>query len=301
MAFTSCAIWAWARRKPVLAGSMIGLGAAAKLYPAFLLVAIWILAVRTRRYAGAWWATAAAVLTWLAVNLPIAAAYYRGWSEFYRFSADRPTERSTAWAMVRTLWKSNVGANDAPYWVPPGSAVATALIVVLVAVAWIALRAPAKPRLGQLAFLCVLAFLLTTKVWSPQYSLWLVPLLALARPRWRIALIWQLAEVAVWFLTLTELLGFDTPSHGVPYGAVMVALVARDVLLLAIAGLIIREMWHPELDVVRSAESDDPAGGEFDNADDYPFAPLFTFRQPAELSDEAARSSIYGSSGSPHS
>jgi len=111
--------------------------------------------------------------------------------------------------------------------------------------------------------------------------LWLVPLLALARPRWRLALIWQFAEVAVWFLTLTELLGFDTPSHGVPYGAVMIAVLTRDVLLLALAGLMIREMWRPELDIVRSAESDDPAGRELDNANDYPFAPLFTFRTPS--------------------
>ena len=53
----------------------------------------------------------------------------------------------------------------------------------------------------------MLAFLLTTKVWSPQYSLWLVPLLALARPRWRLALVWQFVEIAVWFATLTLLLG----------------------------------------------------------------------------------------------
>src|SRR5579859_2456038 len=97
MALTSCSIWAWARRKPVLAGSLIGLGAAAKLYPVFVLAAIWILAVRTRRYSGAWWASVAAALTWTAVNVPIAIAYYSGWSEFYRFSIDRPTERSTAW------------------------------------------------------------------------------------------------------------------------------------------------------------------------------------------------------------
>ena len=29
-------------------------------------------------------------------------------------------------------------------------------------------------------------------------SIWLVPLLALARPRWRMALLWQFSEIAVW-------------------------------------------------------------------------------------------------------
>ena len=52
MALTSGALWAWSRRKPVLAGTLIGLGTAAKLYPVFLLVALLILAWRTRRWSG---------------------------------------------------------------------------------------------------------------------------------------------------------------------------------------------------------------------------------------------------------
>ena len=65
----------------------------------------------------------------------------------------------------------------------------------------------------------MLAFLLTTKVWSPQYSLWLVPLLALARPRWRLTLVWQFSEIAVWFVTLLWLLGYDdTPADSTTAG-----------------------------------------------------------------------------------
>jgi uncharacterized membrane protein len=271
MAFTSGALWAWARRRPVLAGALIGLGTAAKLYPALLLVALVILAIRTRRYVPAVWATAAAALVWLAVNGPIALAYYRGWSEFYRFSIDRPTERSTVWAMAKTLFDNGVGASDAPFWKPPGVAVALVLLAALVLVGWLGLRAPLKPRLPQLVFLVVLAFLLTTKVWSPQYSLWLVPLIALARPRWRLALIWQFTEIAVWFLTLTLLLGLNPgqEAHGVGYGWLMLVLVARDVLLLSIAGLVVHEMWHPEYDVVRAGGLDDPTGGDFDRAPDF--------------------------------
>ncbi|MCU1655754.1 MAG: conserved rane protein of unknown function [Pseudonocardiales bacterium] len=271
MALTSGALWAWARRKPVLAGALIGLGTAAKLYPILLLVAIGILALRTRRYAPAVWAAVAAVFVWLAVNLPVAMAYYPGWSEFYRFSIKRPAERSTAWAMIRTLTSGSVRSTESPYWVPPGVAVALALIAALLAVVWVGLRAPAKPRLAQLAFLAVLAFVITTKVWSPQYSLWLLPLIALARPRWRITLVWQFAEVAVWFLTLTLLLGQlpGLDSHGIAYGWLMLALVVRDALLLTIAGLVIREVWHPELDVVRAQGADDPGGGYFDGAPDH--------------------------------
>ncbi len=137
-------------------------------------------------------------------------------------------------------------------------------------VAWLGLRAPSKPRLAQLAFLAVLAFLLTTKVWSPQYSIWLLPLLALARPRWRLNLIWQFSEILVWIMTLTLLLGLnpDQSAHGIGYGWLMLVLVARDALLLGLAGLVVHEMWHVDFDVVRADGADDPGGGEFDGAPD---------------------------------
>ncbi len=269
MALTSCALWAWARSRPVAAGVLIGLGTAAKLYPLFLLVPVAILAARTRRWREGVWCVAAAVLVWLAVNVPVALAYPHGWSEFYRFSADRPTEASTLWYighyLVTTGW---FGAGYAPSWVPPGAGVAVALLAALAAVAWLGLRAPVCPRMGQLAFLAVLAFLLSTKVWSPQYSLWLVPLVALARPRWRMALLWQFSEIAVWIATLLWLLGYDDSTHGLDYGWLMLLLLIRDAFLIVIAGLVVREMWRPELDVVRSTGLDDPGGGPFDGAPD---------------------------------
>lgn len=291
-AFMALALLAWARQRPVLAGAMIGLGTAAKLYPVFLLVAIGILALRTRKWADAGWATATAVVSWLTVNLPIALAYHRGWWQFYKFSIDRPAERSTIWAMARTAAVASVQDADTAFWKPPGLAVALALVAALLLIAWLGLRAPIRPRLAQLVFLCVLAFLLTTKVWSPQYSLWLVPLLALARPRWRLALLWQFTEILVWMLTLTLLLGYDTPGHGVSYGWLMLVLIVRDVLLLVIAGFIVREMWRPWLDGVRVNGIDDPSGGVFDGAPDgwdaYPDADEFTDSDSGSDSGEDA-------------
>jgi uncharacterized membrane protein len=269
MAFTAGAMWSWSRERPVLAGALIGLGTAAKLYPVFLLVAIGILAVRTRKFADPIWAAVSALLVWCAVNVPVAIAYHRGWWRFYDFSIDRPTERSTVWAMVKTLVDGSVKAGDAPYWEPAGGAVALALFAALALVVALGLSAPVRPRLAQLAFLCVLAFLLTTKVWSPQYSLWLVPLIALARPRWRLTLVWQFVEVLVWMATLTLLLGYDVQTHGISYGWLMLLLVVRDALLLALAALVVREMWRPWLDVVRVDGVDDPGGGVFDKAPDY--------------------------------
>jgi uncharacterized membrane protein len=272
MALASAGLLAWARNKPVAAGVFIGLGTAAKLYPIFLLVPIAILAIRTRRYESAVWAGVATAVSWLTVNIPIALAYHDGWWAFYKFSEQRPAERSSIWAILKTLADSGNNPSDSVYWVPPGAAVALAVVAGVLVVVWLGLSAPVKPRLAQLAFLSVLVFLLTTKVWSPQYSLWLVPLLALARPRWRLALVWQFVEIAVWFMTLTLLLGLDPnrTAHGIGYGWLMLVIGIRDALLIALAGLIIRDMWRPGRDVVRTGgDTDDPGGGPFDHARDY--------------------------------
>lgn len=268
MALAACALWAWARSRPVAAGVLIGLGVAAKLYPIFLLVPIAILAVRTARYRPAIWCAVAATATWLAVNVPFAAAYYNGWREFYAFSATRDAEASTFWYIGHYLATTGIGNGYPPGWSPPGAVVAVALILALGAVATLGLWAPIRPRMAQLAFLAVFAFLITTKVWSPQYSLWLVPLVALARPRWRITLLWQFSEIVVWLVTLLWLLGFNDGSHATDYGWLMLALLVRDAFLFIIAGLIIHEMWHPEADVVRASGLDDPGGGPYDRAPD---------------------------------
>ena len=54
--------------------------------------------------------------------------------------------------------------------------VAALTALVCAGVAALGFRAPRPPRLASLAFLLVAGFLLVNKVWSPQYSLWLVPL-----------------------------------------------------------------------------------------------------------------------------
>ena len=64
------ALLAWARRKPWLAGALIGLGVAAKLYPLLLFVPLVILGMRTGRLRDVGRAAVATVATWLLVRPP---------------------------------------------------------------------------------------------------------------------------------------------------------------------------------------------------------------------------------------
>ena len=62
----------------------------------------------------------------------------------------------------------------------------------------------------------------------------------------------------------------STPDRGIDYGWLMLVLLIRDALLISIAVLVIREIWYPELDVVRADPLEDPGGGPFDGADRSP-------------------------------
>ena len=77
-AFAAGGLLAWARKRPVLAGILLGLGGAAKLYPLLLLGPLLVLCLRAGRDDGTWLGdarSAAVGAHGCAVNLPIAALY----------------------------------------------------------------------------------------------------------------------------------------------------------------------------------------------------------------------------------
>jgi len=150
---------------------------------------------------------------------------------------------------------------------------AAALIIAFAAIALLALAAPRRPRLPQLCFLMLAAFLMTNKVWSPQYVIWLVPLAVLARPRlWPYAL-WQLAEIG-YFFGIWGYLIYATVAppvagyQGISTGWYFALLLARFLAVALLAAYVVRDILRPERDVVRARGLDDPAGGVLDQAPD---------------------------------
>jgi uncharacterized membrane protein len=118
------------------------------------------------------------------------------------------------------------------------------------------------------SFLLVAGFLELNKVWSPQYSLWLLPLAVLARPRWRSLLLWQLSEALVWMMTMLNYLG--TANRGIGVQWFYASALLRDLVVLALMALVVRDVLEPDQDVVRTSWPgiDDPAGGPLDNSPD---------------------------------
>ncbi len=145
-----------------------------------------------------------------------------------------------------------------------------AFLLCCAAIAYIALTAPQRPRVAQLAFLTVAAFLLVNKVWSPQFSLWLVPLAVLALPHRRILLAWMTIDMLVWVPRMLYLWG--EANKGLPEQWFTATVLIRDLAVIGLMVLVVRQIYRPELDLVRwGGRIDDPAGGVFDGAPDaYP-------------------------------
>jgi uncharacterized membrane protein len=270
VALGSLGLWAWARRRPVLAGVLLGLGTAAKLYPLILLAALFLLCLRAGRL-GTWWrAAGAAVVTWLLVNVPIAVLAPSNWDRFFSLNSSRPADPDTLWNLLLNADPNLLDGPLAPGQSPEvlNAVVAGCLVVLGLAAVWLTLRAPVRPRVAQLAFLLVAGFLLLNKVWSPQYSLWLLPLAVLARPRWRSLLLWQATEALLWVPRMLWYLG--TADKGVDVQWFFLAVGLRDLAVLVLMGLVVRDVWRPDGDIVRTSwpGTDDPAGGVLDGAPD---------------------------------
>jgi uncharacterized membrane protein len=247
------ALWAWSRGRPVLTGMLIGLGAATKLYPLFLLGALLVVCLRNRRMRAWLVAAAAAAGAWLLVNAPVLLFAFDRWTMFWSFNADRGADLGSLWL----VWQQ-MGHTVTPHLINLVSWLF--FLGVCVAVLALGLLARRTPRIAALAFLVVVGFLLVNKVYSPQYVLWLLPLAVLARPRWRDILIWQAGEV-FYFAAVWWYLGkFTAPgASGAPDQVYWLAILVRVAAELYLAAVVVRDALVPWRDPVRAdGLTDDP-------------------------------------------
>jgi uncharacterized membrane protein len=263
VALTAAAMLMWSRGRPLAFGILVGLATAAKLYPVFLLGPLFLLCWR----AGKWREFATAALSaagaWLVVNLPVMLFAPEGWKKFYTFSQERTIDFGSFWLIITQR-------TGEPLEVESVNTYATLLMLLACAgLAALTLCAPRRPRFAQLVFLVVAAFILTNKVYSPQYVLWLIPLAALARPRWRDFLIWQACEV-MYFLGIWMYLAYTTSEkhQGLPTEGYQAAIALHLLGTLYLCAVVVRDILMPERDGVRQDGSDDPSGGVLDGAAD---------------------------------
>jgi uncharacterized membrane protein len=216
------------------AGVAVGLGAAAKLFPALLLPLLLVPPMRRRDWRTAMLTLAGAVGAWLVVNLPVALAAPARWAEFYTFSQQRLGTFAASWTIVDQLGVLSTTVEQR-------NAGGTALFAVGGAViVWAGWNRHAE-RFWVLLTPLIAWFLLTNKVYSPQFDLWLIPLLVLTvRRTWLLGAV-VAADVLVYWAEFWYLGWRLGVSPSAPYPALAGAAGIRALVLLCVIVLVVRD------------------------------------------------------------
>jgi uncharacterized membrane protein len=233
VALASAGIWAWSRRRPALAGILLGLAVTARTYPLLILLALVLLGVRTGRMAAVGRAVGAAAVTVAVVLLPFAVANPSAILRPYQAWWDSLAGLGSPWMLPQL----------AGHPLPVGAATLLAVVGMVVAIligALFALSTWRRPTLAEVSLVLVALVLVTGKSFPVQSSLWLVPLVALCGVRWRDHLIWAGAEAAHYVAVWLYVGGLSKPDRGMPPGWYGVFLIIR---LLAVVYLVWR-VWH---------------------------------------------------------
>jgi uncharacterized membrane protein len=252
VAFATASTVMYLRRRDVASGVLLGLGAAAKIYPALLLVPFVAGRLRSREPDRAVHLAWAAAGSWIVVNLPFAIGGTTGWWEFFRFNSERPADWDSLWFIACHRLSGEIGSCGNTRVINVLSALA--FVALFAAVwRWKASRDPGFAR-WTLVLPMLILFLLSNKVYSPQYGLWLLPWFALALPDLRLFAAFQIADVAV-FVTRFSWFGELSGFGGVPIGAFEAAVLVRAAVLVVCVVAWVRR----PAPAARPATGDEPA------------------------------------------
>lgn len=245
VAFATAGLLAYFLRRDRGAGIWHGLGAATKLYPALLVVPLIAQRLRERRPDGAIVLGWSALATWLVVNLPFAVLAPAAWFTFFRFNTDRAADFDSLWFVACR----HLGYCPA---IPTINLLSGLAFLATTALVWAikARRHPDFPR-WSLGLPVLVLFLLSNKVYSPQYGLWLLPWFALALPTLGTFIVFSLSDVAV-FVTRFSWFGRMQGTWGASQELFEAMLLLRAAVLIWCVVLWIRREVEP-LEIERRA------------------------------------------------
>ena len=255
----TAAMLALAHRWLAMAAAILGLGFALKLFPAVFLPLVLLLCPTWRR---ALWATASFALAAVAPFLPYLLSSPQGVWQVFTYHLERPLQIESVLAapllLARTWelsWVDVITSYGSQGLQGTGTVAAATLSSVLTAAAVATVYALllrhrqlllASPRLLPLAGLAlILALLAFAKVLSPQFFVWLLPMVALAALEEPL-----LAALAYGVLLLTQI-NFPAKYWGLVYvePSAVYWLAARDLLLvLTFLAALWRLVRQPEYD-----------------------------------------------------
>ena len=228
------AIYWFDRKQDIYSAIAIAISISTKFLPVFLLFPIAFILWRQNRikelvkYIG----TTAGV--WIAINAPFALTTPTGWWRFYKLNMERQADWGSLWLALDQLGLNLANLNYLAILL---------LLIGMTSVAIFLFELKHTPTLASVAFIVLAVVMISSKVYSPQYVLWLTPLAVIAltnKKDLHAFWIWQIAEtlyhVAIW-----QHLALFTGAHfGLQQGAYATITLLRVAATVYLAAILVK-------------------------------------------------------------
>ena len=224
------AIYWFDRKNLDLSAIALGVAISTKFMPAFLLIPIALIFLRRNQLRAALKYFAITTLTFVVINLPVYLTTPEGWWRFYELNISRGSDWGSLWYAM-----SSLGVN-----MPNTNYLSILLLLAgLSAIALYVLELRYVPSLAALSFIVMATVMCVSKVYSPQYILWLTPLAVIAlidKRDLHVFWIWQGAELIYHIAIWQHLASVTGATFGLPlfgYAIITVARIAATIYLIA--------------------------------------------------------------------
>jgi uncharacterized membrane protein len=225
--FALLSLYFYKVQKLDLSALFMGVAISTKFYPGVILFGIALIFWNQKKITKLIRYLLVTFLSWVVINLPVAFTNFDGWWRFFKLNIDRDSDLGSIWYAAALLKWPQPNVNN------------VTIILFLIALMAIGVFyfAVAQARsdfanLATVAFLTVAAFVTISKVYSPQYILWLTPLavLAMAKDDERKAFwIWQGTEALYHFGIWQYLASYTGAKFGITetfYAAIILIRIA---------------------------------------------------------------------------
>ena len=229
IAMMMLAIYWFDRKAEVASAVALGIAISTKFLPIFLLIPIAIIFFRQERISKFVKYAAIFIATFALINLPVALTTPEGWWRFYDLNLNRGSDWGSLWYAL-----SNLGLN-----LTHQNYLSILLLMIgLSALTIFLLQLRTPPTLAHTAIFVMIIVMAVSKVYSPQYVLWLTPLAVIAlidRRDLTIFWFWQGAEViyhvAIW-QHLAQVTGAQFGLPVVAYSVITLVRIGASLILL---------------------------------------------------------------------
>jgi len=222
----------WFDRKQYLHSSLVmGVSISTKFLPIFLLIPIAFILWRDAKVRELVKYVAVVAGTWVAINVPFALTTPTGWWRFYKLNLERGADWGSFWLALQQLGFSLTNLNYLSILL---------LLIALTTVALLLFELKYTPTLATVAFIVLASVMLASKVYSPQYVLWLTPLAAIAltnKKDLHAFWLWQATEliyhVAIW-QHIASVTGAKLGLAATPYAVLTLVRIGGTIYLMVV-------------------------------------------------------------------